>query len=184
MQGTWARRIEVVLTGLAFTTLFGVALWDLISIPPRGLAGDNATVNVGAYVVEMCRFRSPRSATLNFGNLDPAVGGDVNATTTLTFWCTKRATYTITDNDGSNSSGTQQRMKHASLTEYIPYNFCYKSTGPAPTPCTTDTTSDTGTGAGKTSPITLNISGTVLESNYIDASAGSYSDTVTMTINP
>jgi|FaiFalFF_MnMetaG_3_1042247.scaffolds.fasta_scaffold18103_2 spore coat protein U-like protein len=182
MKETWTRRAKVALTGLAFVALFGVALQGLISTP-QGLAGDNATVNVLANVVGNCKFTTA-SATLNFGNLDPAVGGDVNATTTLTFWCTKRATYTITDNDGSNSSGTQQRMKHASLTEYIPYNFCYKSTGPAPTPCTTDTTSDTGTGAGKTSPITLNISGTVLESNYIDASAGSYSDTVTMTINP
>jgi spore coat protein U-like protein len=183
MQGTWARRIEVVLTGLAFTTLFGVALWDLISIPPRGLAGDNATVNVGAYVVEMCRFRSPRSATLNFGNLDPAVGTDVTATTTLTFWCPKNVKYTIIDDDGLYDEGTgQHKMRHASLTEYIPYSFCYTSKGPAPIPCSPDTISDQGRAKGK--DITLNISGTVLGSNYINASAGSYSDTVTMTISP
>jgi spore coat protein U-like protein len=182
MKETWTRRAKVALTGLAFVALFGVALQGLISTP-QGLAGDNATVNVLANVVGNCKFTTA-SATLNFGNLDPAVGSDVTANTSLQFWCTKNATYTITDNNGSNWSGTNQRMKHASLTEYIPYTFCYSSSGGPGPSCASDTASDTGNGAGKTSPITLNIWGTVLGSNYIDASAGSYSDTVTMTINP
>jgi spore coat protein U-like protein len=181
MKETWTRRAKVALTGLAFVALFGVALQGLISTPP-GLAGDNATVNVTATVVGTCKFLS--GATLNFGSLDPSVGTNKDATTSLTFWCTKGATYTIIDNNGANKSGTTQRMKHATLTEYIPYTFCYNSTGPAPTPCTTDTASDTGTGRGRRSPITLNISGTVVGTDYVDASVGSYSDTVTMTINP
>lgn len=171
---TWTRRTVVGLGAfLALTALL---------LEPRGIAGDNATVNVLANVVGTCKFLS--GATLNFGNLDPSVGTDVNATASLTFWCTKGAGYTITDNDGTNKSGTTQRLKHATLTEYIPYSYCYKSTGPAPSPCTTDTTSDTGTGNGPSSPITLNISGTITGPNYVNASAGSYSDTVTMTIAP
>jgi spore coat protein U-like protein len=181
MKETWTRRAKVALTGLAFVALFGVALQGLISTP-QGLAGDNATVNVTAEVKGTCKFLS--GATLDFGDLDPSSGADKDATTSLTFWCTKGATYTITDNNGANRSGTTHRMKHATLTEYIPYNFCYNSTGPASTPCTTDTASDSGTGQGKNTSITLNISGTVVGSNYVDASAGSYSDTVTMTISP
>jgi spore coat protein U-like protein len=169
MKETWTRRAKVALTGLAFVALFGVALQGLISTP-QGLAGDNATVNVTANVVGTCKFTTD-SATLDFGNLDPAVGSDVTKNTSLEFWCTKNATYTVTDDDGLYETGTDQnRMKHATLAEYIPYSFSYTPT--------------TGSGAGKDSPLTLNISGTVLGSDYINASAGSYSDTVTMTISP
>ena len=134
------------------------------------MAEDTATVDVQANVVGTCKFMTA-SAILNFGNLDPAVGTDVTATTTLTFWCTKNATYTVTDDDGLHETvSNQNRMKHATFLEYIPYSFSYTPTS--------------GTGAGKGTSITLNISGTVRGSNYINASAGSYSDTVTMTISP
>ena len=171
MKETWTRRVKVALTGLAFVALFGVALQGLISTP-QGLAGDDATVNVTATVVGTCLFEpiSP-TTTLNFGNLDPSVGSDVTANTSLEFWCTKNATYTVTDDDGLHETvSNQNRMKHATFLEYIPYSFSYTPTS--------------GTGAGKGTSITLNISGTVRGSNYINASAGSYSDTVTMTISP
>jgi hypothetical protein len=41
-----------------------------------------------------------------------------------------------------------------------------------------------GTGAGKAAAITLNLNGTVNNSDYINAAAGAYSDVVTFTINP
>jgi len=174
MKDTWTQKTMLGVGGL-------MALVALVSVMPRGIAADTATVNVSAIVVGNCKFLS--GATLDFGNLDPAVGTDANATTSLQFWCTKNATYTITDNDGANKSGTTHRLKHASLTEYIPYTYCYSTSG-AVTPCNTDTASVTGNGQGRTSPITLYISGTILGTDYINASAGSYSDTVTMTINP
>ncbi|MCS7311674.1 MAG: spore coat U domain-containing protein [Acidobacteria bacterium] len=171
----WTRR---TFAGLgAFLALLALVLM------PRVIAGDTAQVNVLANVLGTCKFVS--GATLNFGNLDPSVGTDANATTSLQFWCTRGASYTITDNNGQNSSGTTQRMKHATVaTELIPYSYCYTSSGPAPTPCTTDTTSVTGTGSGPQNPITLNISGTITGSNYTNALVGSYSDTVNMNITP
>jgi len=171
MKDTWTRKIGTVLTGLAFVTLWGVALRGLISTPQESVyAADTATVDVTATVVGTCQFLE--DATLDFGTLDPSAGSDVTATTSLDFWCTKNATYTITDDDGLYETGpNQNRMRHASLTtEYIPYSFSYTPTS--------------GTGQGKNSPITLTISGTVLGSDYIDASAGSYSDTVTLSITP
>jgi spore coat protein U-like protein len=183
MKETWTRRAKVALTGLAFVALFGVALQGLISTP-QGLAGDNAIVNVSANVVGTCKFNS--GANLNF-TLDPSSTSDATATASLTFWCTKGATYTITDNNGANAdtstSPPTQRMKHTDLTEYIPYKFCYKSGSP-PASCTSDTTSDSGTGNGKNNSITLYFLGVVKNNDYIDASAGSYSDMVTMTISP
>jgi spore coat protein U-like protein len=99
------------------------------------------------------------------------VGGDVNASTSTTFWCTKNADYSVTDDDGlyEGVAGSQS-MKHASSNEYIPYTFSYSPT--------------TGTGQGRTTDITLNISGTVTFANYQNAAAGDYGDTVVLTIAP
>jgi len=148
---------------LFFTMVLGLALFSA----GQGIAGDTATVNVSATVVGTCKFISGGSITFT---LDPSTGGDVSGTVTQpTFWCTKGASYTITDDDGLWESGTTHRMKHSTLTEYIPYSFTYTATG---------------TGNGPGNPLTMNIASTVLSADYINASAGSYSDTVTLTINP
>ena len=91
------------------------------------------------------------------------------AVTQPQFWCTKNASYTITDDNGLNESGTTYQMKHASLADVIPYSFVYTATG---------------TGSGPGTPITMNITSTVLSADYLNVAAGSYSDTVTLTINP
>jgi len=152
--------------------LLGLAMvLGLVLLAGVAFAADTHTVTVTANVVGTCRFNSATS-TLAFGSLDPGVGGDVNASTSTTFWCTKNASYSITDNDGLYDTGPNaNRMRHATtLTEYIPYTFSYN---PA-----------TGTGNGRTSPITLNINGTVTFVNYQNAEAGDYADTVVLSITP
>ncbi|MEW6375531.1 MAG: spore coat protein U domain-containing protein [Thermodesulfobacteriota bacterium] len=135
------------------------------------MAADTNTVTVTANVVGTCRFNSATS-TLAFGGLDPSSGLAVNASTSTTFWCTRNATYSVTDDDGLNETAPDaNRMQHTSSpTEYIPYTFSYNPT--------------TGNGQGRTSPITLNISGTVAFADYQDAAAGDYSDTVVISITP
>ena len=134
------------------------------------LAADTATVTVSANVVGTCKFNSGGSVSFT---LDPTSAS--NATGTVTqpaFWCTKGASYSITDDKGIHEAvaGTApRRMVHATLTEYIPYTFAYTAAG---------------TGNGKTSPITLDISASVVNSDFVNASAGSYSDTVTLSITP
>lgn len=131
------------------------------------LAGDTATVAVSATVVGTCKFNSGGAVSFS---LDPASTSDATGTVTQpAFWCTKNASYSITDDHGLYVSGGAQRMKHATLLEYIPYSFTY-------------TTSGTGTGKG--TPITINIASTVVNANFINASAGAYADTVTLTIAP
>lgn len=132
------------------------------------LAADSATVGVSASVVGVCKY-STATGSVSF-TLNPATGGAVSGTLSQpAFWCTKGASYTITDDNGLNESGTTHQMKHATLTEYIPYTFTYTATG---------------TGTGKTTPITMNIAASVAESDYINASEGSYADTVTLSITP
>lgn len=139
----------------------------LILFSGVAFAGDTATVNVSATVVGSCKFLTGGSISFT---LNPSVGGNVSGTVTQpTFWCTKGASYTISDDNGLHKSGTTYRMKHSSLDEYIPYSFNYTASG---------------TGNGPQNPITMDISSQVLEADYLNASAGSYSDTVILTINP
>lgn len=130
------------------------------------LAGDTASVAVSAAVSGSCKFNSGGAVSFV---LDPTSTSDATGTVTQpAFWCTKGTAYSLSDDDGLNESGAQ-RMKHTSLAEYIPYTFTY-------------TTSGTGTGKG--TPITLDIVSTVVNANFVNASAGDYVDTVTLTITP
>ncbi len=140
----------------------------VLGLSGMAMAGDTATVDVSANVVGTCKFLT--GGTMAFGALDPSSGGNVNAVLTQpTFWCTKGASYSITDDNGLYESGTAFQVKHVSLTEYIPYTFTYTATG---------------TGNGPSNPITMDIAGTILGGDYVGASAGDYADTVTLTITP
>ena len=136
----------------------------------RAMAAGTASVGVSATVLAgSCRFNS--GGTVSF-TLNHATGGNVIGTITQPVYrCSKDASFVISDDNGLYESGTTHRMKHATLNEYIPYSFTY-------------TTSGAGSGWGWLATITMDIASTVLEANYIDASAGSYSDTVTLTIVP
>jgi spore coat protein U-like protein len=131
-------------------------------------AVDTTTVAVTANVVGTCMFNITGSVSFA---LDPANGADVAGTIVQpTFWCTRNAAYTITDDLGAHELGTVFRMQHTTNpAEFIPYSFTYTAAG---------------SGNGPTNPITMNIASTVLGANYTAAAAGDYTDTVTLTINP
>jgi spore coat protein U-like protein len=143
----------------------------MIAFSGVALAADTNTVTVTANVVGTCKFTSATS-TLAFGALDPSSALDGSATTTTTFWCTKNASYGITDDDGLYETGANQnRMRNTvTLTEFIPYSISY---GPA-----------SGAGLGKTLPITLTMNGTINNADYVNVASGDYSDTVVLTIAP
>lgn len=132
------------------------------------LAAGTASVAVSAAVSGNCKFNSGGAVSFV---LDPSSASDATGTVTQpAFWCTKGSSYTLSDDDGVNESGVgAQRMKHATLAEYIPYTFAYTASG---------------TGTGKGTPITLDIASTVVNADFVNASAGAYADTVTLTITP
>ncbi len=142
-------------------------------------AADTATVAVSARVVGTCRF-STAGATLAFGDLPfdangAALGLAAPLTTSINFWCTNGATYTITDDNGTNPDGFGgYQMVHATMpAQLIAYSFTYA-----------DPSGDaTGSGLGPLSPITLTITGNV-GATYGGNAPGDYSDTVTLTITP
>lgn len=148
----------------------------VLLVVTAGAAGaqDTATVTVTARVLGTCQF-SAAGATLGFGDLPFTAAGIAqgrSTSTTLNFWCTSGAAYTITDDDGLYETGLNlNRMQSTTLgaPEYIDYTLTYN---PA-----------TGTGLGPGTPITLTIDGTV-GATYTNNSPDSYTDTVTLTINP
>jgi spore coat protein U-like protein len=131
-------------------------------------APDTAIVTVSATVVGTCKFTSAGSVAFT---LDPSSTAVAAAGTIAqpTFWCTKGTSYTLTDNNGLYVSAGAQRMKHASIAEYIPYTFTYTTSG---------------LGTGPIAPFTMDIASQVAATDYLNASAGSYADTVTLTITP
>lgn len=133
-------------------------------------AADTTNMNVTASVTATCKFLAAPDAA--FGALDPAAGSNVTATSGVQFWCSKGAAYTLGTGNGSNYDTTNsvRRMKGPGATDFIPYTL---------SPVTS-----TGTGTGKSSPITVTVTGSVLGTDYINASVGSYSDIVQLTINP
>lgn len=142
----------------------------LIGILALGVTSFAATtiVDISATVTGTCKFT--KAGTVSF-TLNPSTGGLVNGSVTQPeFWCTKGTAYSITDDNGINKSGTTYRMKHETLGEYIAYSFTYPT--------------KTGTGSGKTTSIVMDIAASVAEAAYLDATSGTYTDTITLTITP
>jgi spore coat protein U-like protein len=141
----------------------------LVLLTGVAFAADTNTLTVTATVVGTCKFVSG-SSSLNFGNLDPSVGTNASASTTVNFWCTKGVTTdSIAADNGAHWSGSSRQMAEAGG-DLIPYSL--------------NLTKDANTNQGPASPRTLTIDGTVLGTDYTSKTAGSYSDTVTLSINP
>lgn len=134
-------------------------------------AADTNTLTVSASVTGTCKF-STATSTLDFGALDPSSSANATASGSVNYWCTKGTTATVSAGGGlNNSSGN--RMKGAVVGDFIPYSMTLNGGATA-----------TGTGAGKSSPLTVALAGTITNANYINASADAYSDTVVLSVSP
>jgi spore coat protein U-like protein len=157
-------------------TLFIVGLALALVAPEIAFSGATGALPVTAVVLanSNCRFQNPRTATVNFGVLDPGNPVDVNATATLTFRCNGgnvTVVFSISGDDGSYETGpAAARMRHATdLAQFLPYSLAMSPTS-GRIPRNTDQT--------------LTFTGTVRGSDYGTASPGNYSDTVIVSIVP
>jgi spore coat protein U-like protein len=134
-------------------------------------AADTSNMTVQAAVVGSCKFNS--TPTLDFGNLDPANATNGSGSSTISFWCTKGAAYTVAAGNGNNYNvgAATRQMKGPGATDLMPYSLTLPAAA-------------TGTGAGKSTAITFAVTGGVLNADYINATVGSYTDTVQMSVNP
>lgn len=150
-------------------------LWLALSLFTGGAAqaAPDSAIDVSATVLSIsnCRFRTT-SATLAFGVLQTWNPVDVTVTAGLVIRCAGNAaplaTYFIFDDDGLNEGGPNaHRMRNGAA--LLPYAFSYA-------PATATIPRNTNT------PIT--VTGTVYGSDYWNATIGTYTDTVTLTIVP
>ncbi|HUU72526.1 MAG TPA: spore coat protein U domain-containing protein [Burkholderiales bacterium] len=140
------------------------------------LAGNTNTLRVTAAITGTCNFSANNNTagntTLDFGTLDQATGGNVVATTTsLQYWCTKGEVATnISAGNGANTAGCSGTRCLSNGTDLIPYSLAVSF--------------NAAVGSGKSTPINVDFDGGIVDADYIDVSAGNYSDLVTLTITP
>jgi spore coat protein U-like protein len=148
----------------------------LLATAPAHAAADTATLTVSAAVLSKstCKFSGPGGFTLDFGTINPSSLGTITATATRVFSCggsSPNATFALTADSGLYSPGAGvRRMRHqTNVTEFISYSL---SLSPA-----------TGT-VPKNTAQTLTVTGTMLPADFQNGIAGSYSDTVLVTLTP
>lgn len=143
-----------------------VALIVAMSLTVMAGAALAATANldVTATVTPTC---SITGGDLKFGNLDPTNAVAKTASSTgVTIKCTNGTVYTLEGDDGDNAgAGTQKYLTNG--TSNIPYSVTIPAGG-------------TGTG----SDVAVTIDGLIAANTYASATAGSYTDTIELTVLP
>ena len=149
----------------------------LVAIPillfATAAGADTANLNVNANILGTCVIQSVQS--VSFGDLQQGTTApDKIAPGSITYWCTKGASYTVNLGLGNNPSGTTRRMQGQATTnsaEFLPYDLVSDS-------------ATTGNGKGPAAPETHNVTGTVRGTDYNLLSVGGFQDTVIVTITP
>lgn len=135
------------------------------------------TMGVSATVVSACILDA---SDLAFGNYDPTSASAVDATTTVQVTCTTGTSFTVGLNAGlaSGATVTTRKLQNgANLLAYQLYSNAGRTTNWGNTPGT-DTPAAT---VATTTPTTLTVYGRLAALQNVPA--GSYSDTVTVTVN-
>jgi hypothetical protein len=154
-----------------------LAVAACLAVPagPLAAASNTHAVQVSATILSqsVCRFTNNGPSLLAFGSIDPSSAGPQVVSVTTTFRCTGSAavaTYSISSDDGQNPAGPgQPRMAHGSSPgQFLPYTLNLPQTGSVP----------------KNTVQTLTVTGTMTSTQYANAAAGTYSDSVVLTIAP
>lgn len=139
-------------------------------------AGDTATLSVTAVVLSKsnCKFVGTSTATLNFNSISPAATADATATASLVIKCggsAANATFAIAAGDGLFATGAgARRMRHAlTLAEFLPYAIAL-----SPSSATIPRNAEQ----------TITITGRITPAQVAGAIAGSFADTVAITLAP
>lgn len=129
------------------------------------------SVPVSASVASGCKVT--QSGSVSF-TLDPGVansGSTPSSVQPVKYWCTKGTTITLSA-AGANDVSGQKKLKKPGATaaqdEFIDYTFTYSADG--------------ATGNGPNGEITLTVGGSVTDTAFTGVSAGTYTDSVTVTI--
>lgn len=158
------------------TKLCKIAAASLLALAAASAGAVTQNLSVQASVQSVCTFTTA-ARTLDFGSLDPSAAAAQNNIAldgAISYKCTNGVTpSSLSVGNGSNWSGTTRQMKNTLSNDYIPYTLNITMPG---------TTTGQGFSAGKER--TISITGNLTAAAYEDAVAGSYGDTVVITVAP
>ena len=146
---------------------------------PAQAGSATASLAVSATVINNCTIST---AAVAFGSYDPVVANastNLDSTGGITIACTKGATATIGLNTGANASGSARRLADGS-SNYLSYDI-YKDSSRTSVWGNAGADLYTPAAAPNKSPRTFTAYARVTSNQ--DVPAGSYTDTVTATVN-
>lgn len=135
------------------------------------MAADSQNITVSATVSGNCKLTS--FPNMSFGALDPSSAANGSGSATISYKCTKGtspATFTV----GGSASPYSGTLTGALAS---PDTIAYSITWTAPT------TAGTGFGAGSTATDVV-LTGSILNADYVNVKADTYSQTVAVAITP
>lgn len=152
------------------------ALAFLLPLIPARAATPTQGLAIGAVIVSAgnCRFDTAGPTALSFGAIDPSSLANATATANIPYRCSggpnPNLTWSISSNDGLYETGAgAPRMRHTvNLTQYLPYSLNVPASATVP----------------KNSNQVFVVTGTILPADFANAIAGTYTDSVVLTMLP
>lgn len=139
------------------------------------VAANSHTVTVSANVIGNCKFNTAGPTTLTIANsganIDPSLTGNATGNASITFRCTKNTTSAVSIGASNYTAPVTRTL--TSGANSMAYTFTLTGFAQA----------GTGFGAGG-SDLTLGVQGDIADTVYQAAAVGTYSDSVTLNINP
>lgn len=162
----------MVIPRISLITALGAAAVAL-SLPAS--AADSYSLIVTATVQGICKFTQASGQTLNFtnnasGGIDPSLAANATANATIAYKCTSGTAPSTFTGVGANDTGGNHVVKNG--TNSMIYTATLTGGG-----------AGDGFGAGSTNK-TVAVAGTILPAQFQSAPAGTYSDTLVVTIAP
>lgn len=146
----------------------------LFAAPLASIAA-SGTLSVSAVVLSAsnCKFRPGSGTLLDFGTIDPSSASNKTGSVTMVVRCqgsADPATFIVTAGDGLYSTGPAlPRMRHTvNVVEFLPYTLNTPISGTIPKGVDTNVV----------------ITGTTTPAQFQNAIAGTFADTVVLTLSP
>jgi spore coat protein U-like protein len=152
-----------------------LAIAGICVCPLSFAASETHTLNVSANVTGNCRFNDAGPTSLVIGNaggaIDPSDTADATGSAAVLYRCTTGTSSTITVGDGQNFSGGARRVADGAG-NFMSYALAVSG----------DQQAGIGHGAGQ--DLTVSFDATIVAADFQNVPAGSYSDSVVLTITP
>ena len=154
--------------------LVALALATVVAAPVFA-ASTTHTIAVSATVSGNCKFNTAGPTALTIatgaGVIDPSAAGPASGSVGVAFRCTSGTTSAIAADDGLNASGPGARQVKFGA-NVMPYAL------------TLTNAAQVGSGFGAGQDKTVTVGASIVATDYQNAPAGAYTDTVTLTITP